>query len=82
MHAIFLICSSLKTQANLSVVKTIPTDRLLLETDCPWCEVRPSHAGSKHLETKMEGGRYTGVKKEKWKEGAMVKSRNEPCNIV
>ncbi len=23
----------------------VPLDRLLLETDCPWCEIRPSHAG-------------------------------------
>lgn len=25
----------------------VPLDRLLLETDCPWCEIRPSHAGKR-----------------------------------
>lgn len=24
----------------------VPLDRLLLETDAPWCEIRPSHAGA------------------------------------
>ncbi len=73
--------SSLKTEDNLKVVRTIPSDRLMLETDCPWCEVRPSHAGSKFVQTKMEA-KYKAVKKEKWTKGAMIKSRNEPCNIM
>ena len=74
------IRSSLKTEANLEVVRTIPTSRLMIETDCPWCEVRPTHAGSKHVKTKFE--QYPSVKKDKWKEGAMVKGRNEPCQIM
>lgn len=63
------------------MVKEIPSDKLMIETDCPWCEVRPSHASSKYL----DGGKfevYPSVKKEKWKSGHMIKSRNEPCNIV
>ena len=36
---------SLKTAENLEVMAAVPLDRLLIETDCPWCEIRPSHAG-------------------------------------
>ncbi|KAI1741127.1 TatD family hydrolase [Xylaria scruposa] len=139
---------SFKTEENCAVVKEIPLNRLMLETDGPWCEIRPSHAGWKHLlEAKAKsqgiyaaldgnGGdsalatsestptstatptpnvtrtatpnpqqdlsvatkparppkkpkkkepeipeRWPTVKKEKWVEGAMVKSRNEPCMI-
>lgn len=37
---------SLKTEENCAVVKEIPLARLQLETDGPWCEMRPSHAGT------------------------------------
>lgn len=40
---------SLKTAENCAVVKEIHLDRLMLETDGPWCEVRPSHDGWKYL---------------------------------
>ncbi|KAI0205609.1 TatD family hydrolase [Astrocystis sublimbata] len=141
---------SFKTEENCEVVKQIPLDRLMLETDGPWCEIRPSHAGYRYLleaKAKAEGiyaapvgdgadaattaseptptstatptpsgtrtatpnqqqdqsaaaqpkpakpfkknqkkepelpERWRTVKKEKWVEGAMVTSRNEPCMI-
>ncbi|KAL8396986.1 hypothetical protein RB594_003905 [Gaeumannomyces avenae] len=162
---------SFKTAENCDVVRDLPLDRLMIETDGPWCEVRPSHEGwrylvehyagvrareEKEVEEKQaaavaeqaaraeaeaeaevvavavaadgggaDGGsgqqtpssaapsangdarrpprkkkpqqqqqagkknqkvsevpeRFKSVKKEKWEEGAMVKSRNEPCNI-
>ncbi|RZF41547.1 hypothetical protein LSTR_LSTR000261 [Laodelphax striatellus] len=68
---------SLKTDENIQVVKKIPSEKLMLETDCPWCEVRPSHAGHKFIKTFFES-----CKKEKWMENKMVKSRNEPANII
>jgi TatD DNase family protein len=72
---------SLKTEENLAVVKEIPLERLQIETDGPWCEIRPSHAGYKYL----KGGEVEvvkAVKKEKWIEGCMIKGRNEPACIV
>ncbi|XP_012252882.1 deoxyribonuclease TATDN1 [Athalia rosae] len=68
---------SLKTEDNLFAVTTIPSDRLMIETDCPWCEVRPTHAAAKHIITT-----FPSLKKEKWQPDQMVKGRNEPCNIV
>ena len=73
---------SLKTEENLAVLKTIPSERLMLETDCPWCDVRPSHAGNKFVKTRLEERYGSARKPDKWKEGSMVKGRNEPCNIV
>ena len=67
---------SLKTAENLKVAATIPEHKLLLETYCPWCEIRPSHAGHAHVAT-----RWPAVKKERFEEGKRVKNRTEPCHI-
>lgn len=40
---------SFKTAENCEVVKEVRLDRLMIETDGPWCEVRPSHEGWKYL---------------------------------
>ncbi|GAA5929898.1 hypothetical protein JCM3775_004458 [Rhodotorula graminis] len=79
---------SLKTPDNLDTVRALPLDRLLLESDCPWCTIGPSYAGhallgdllhdAEHAEAKA---RYVpaAVKKERWAPGKAVKGRNEPC---
>ena len=72
---------SLKTAENLDVVKEIPLDRLHLETDGPWCEIRNSSAGAKFLGV-SEGKGWKKLRKDKWEEGGMVKGRNEPCEIL
>ncbi|CAN6643978.1 deoxyribonuclease Tat-D [Trichomonascus vanleenenianus] len=71
---------SLKSEENLEIVKEIPMDRLLLETDGPWCEIRPSHASHKRF---LQGTapQFPSYKKEKFQQGAMVRGRCEPCAI-
>lgn len=80
---------SLKTADNLKVVKEIPLDRLLIETDAPWCDIRPSHASFSHITANMDSLKtrfgipsFKSFKKEKFEIGETVKSRNEPCNLA
>ncbi|KAF9211253.1 TatD DNase [Podila verticillata] len=76
---------SLKTEENLKVAASVPLDRLMLETDGPWCDIRPTHASHKHL-SKMSTEQQAlynppSKKKERFEMGSMVKSRNEPCTM-
>ena len=71
---------SMKTEENIAVVKEVPLERLQIETDGPWCEMRPSHASSRF--TKDAPPLPKAVKKEKWSPECMVKGRNEPCTIM
>ncbi len=69
---------SLKTKENMQVMAEIPLERLMIETDAPWCDIRPTHASHEFIKTK-----HAVVNKpEKWEEGKGVKGRNEPCAIV
>jgi TatD DNase family protein len=70
----------MKTDENIEVVKAVPLERLQIETDGPWCEMRPSHASAKYL--KDAPPLPKSVKKEKFAKGLMVKGRNEPCAIT
>lgn len=68
---------SLKTNANLDIVRAVPLERLMLETDCPYCEIRPSHAGFQHVKSKWQA-----KDKKKYSPDALVKGRSEPCQIL
>ena len=68
---------SFKTEENLKVVQNLPLTSILLETDCPYCEIKPTHAGFKYVSTTFE----KKVEK-KFVKGMMVKGRNEPNQII
>lgn len=68
---------SLKTEDNIQTMLSIPSEWLLIETDCPWCDVKQSHASAKYVKTRLPE-----VKKEKWDEDILVKGRNEPVKII
>ena len=65
----------MKTQENLDALKQVPLDRIMLETDSPYCEIRPSHAASKMVKSKMPD-------KKKRTADYLLKGRNEPCKIL
>ncbi|KAL9098125.1 MAG: hypothetical protein Q9163_006155 [Psora crenata] len=70
---------SMKTDENIEVVKAIPLDKLQIETDGPWCEMRSSHASARYKDSAPALPK--AVKKEKWQKDYMVKGRNEPVSI-
>lgn len=43
----------LKTAENLKIIQEIPSDKIMIETDCPWCGIRPSHASAKFVRTQF-----------------------------
>lgn len=68
---------SLKKKSNLEVVKQIPLDRIMLETDCPYCEIFSSHDSFPYVKTTFPH-KYN----DKFERGFCVKGRNEPCKII
>jgi len=68
---------SLKTESNINTARDIPLDRLLLETDCPWCDIRASHASFKHVKTK-----FATKSEKKYESDCYVKGRYEPTHII
>jgi len=76
---------SLKTEINLETLKGISLDRLLLETDAPWCSMTSTHASKRHLDTLPASLRSrffpAAVRPESFAVGKAVKGRNEPAAI-
>ncbi|KAL3320088.1 hypothetical protein Ciccas_001225 [Cichlidogyrus casuarinus] len=68
---------SLKTEENLEVIRNLPLDKLMIETDAPWCEIRNTHASHKYVQTL-----FPVKKAEKWDANSFVKGRNEPAATV
>ncbi len=73
---------SIKTPQNLQVVQQLPLHRLILETDCPWCDIRPTHASYQYVHTTFPTLKEKQYSKELEKEKYCVKNRTEPCHVV
>ena len=71
---------SLKTAENMEIVKLIPLERMMIETDSPYCGIRKSHASYQFVETVFKG--KVNKKYDNAPEEYVVKGRNEPCQIV
>jgi TatD DNase family protein len=68
---------SLREANSLDVVKDLPIDRIMIESDAPWCEMRPTHASAPFL-TDFSWSIGRPVYKEKYHESLPVRGRNEP----
>ncbi|WVW86687.1 hypothetical protein I302_108741 [Kwoniella bestiolae CBS 10118] len=74
---------SLKTKDNINVVRQIPLDKLLLETDAPWCSITSSHESHQYLAPPNSSLFIERVNKpDKFRVGAGVKGRQEPADIA
>jgi len=74
---------SLRTADNLAVARAVPAEWLVVESDAPWCSLKPTHAS--HAFNAVGASPYPRVKKDKLagSEGqAMVRDRNEPTACV
>lgn len=69
---------SLRTEEGLEVVRRLPLDRILLETDAPWCGVKPTHPSHTHVRTAFP----VVARPERFEPGKGVKDRNEPAHLV
>ncbi|GAB0088711.1 putative deoxyribonuclease TATDN1 [Sergentomyia squamirostris] len=69
---------SMKTEEQLKVVKAIPIERIMIETDAPWCSIRSSYAAAKYVKTNFS----TAKKKEKWSPDLLIDGRCEPVQIL
>ncbi|KHN70021.1 Mg-dependent DNase [Ordospora colligata] len=60
---------SVKTEEGIEVLKELPIDSILVETDSPYCKIRNSYAGSKYVTSYFDGQKA-------------LKKRNEPCCVI
>lgn len=67
---------SLKTDENLKVASLIPKEKLMIETDAPWCEIRKSHAGYKYI-TSYPNKFYPEIPEESLEYGNQINGNKE-----
>ena len=85
---------SFRTRESIAASTLIPAERLLLETDAPWCDIRPTHPSFPLLQAARarllaQPGADTSdiapiptCRRDRFQAGCAVKSRNEPATIA
>jgi TatD DNase family protein len=72
---------SLRTEEGLEVAKQIPRDRLLIETDAPWCSIKRTHPSHALITTRFPRDKHE-AKYDPETDAGGVKGRCEPSHIV
>ena len=70
-------CLSFLTDERIETMKKIPLERLHIETDSPFCDIKQNSAAFKFVNKKS-----LGLRLPKYKPDTQVMRRNEPCNII
>lgn len=71
---------SFKDKESLEMTAAIPLDRLHIETDAPWGEIKPNSEVNKRYFANV-ASLPANKKKDKWDGEFMVKERNESCSM-
>lgn len=71
---------SFQDRESVEMVAAVPLERLQIETDAPWGEIKASGNLAKRYCINMAPA-LPSKKKDKWDASAMVKERNESCNM-
>lgn len=72
---------SFRDSESLEMVRSIPLEKLQIETDAPWGEIQATSDVSKAYLKNATKLPYAVKKKDKFVLGEMVKERNESCKI-
>lgn len=71
---------SFQDRTSVDMVSAIPLERLQLETDAPWGEIKASSNLAKRYCANAPPP-PASKKKDRWDAGAMIKERNESCSM-
>ncbi|XP_050510403.1 deoxyribonuclease TATDN1-like [Diabrotica virgifera virgifera] len=70
---------SFRSEETIKIVKRIPTDKMLFQTNCPDRVIHRSFPAYWHVS--RENLELLTTKRRKWRPDFMVTGRSEPCNI-
>jgi Tat protein secretion system quality control protein TatD with DNase activity len=70
--------SAFRSEESAATACRIPLDRVLLETDSPWCDIRPVHFGYKFVKTFFPTSKRGRPKAQE----ECIERRTEPCHLI